>query len=74
MLSSSYSSLVVNPENDTKSVLVNEEFPPLLESLTSKLVALPERDSAYPEFVFFGTGSSIPNKTRNTSAILVHIE
>ena len=28
----------------------------------------------YPEIVFLGTGSAIPNKTRNTSAILVDID
>lgn len=26
----------------------------------------------YPKIIFFGTGSCIPNKTRNTSAIMIH--
>ncbi|XP_031628749.1 ribonuclease Z, mitochondrial [Contarinia nasturtii] len=31
-----------------------------------------DRNSQYPKIVFFGTGSCIPNKTRNVSSILVH--
>ncbi|XP_058824529.1 ribonuclease Z, mitochondrial [Topomyia yanbarensis] len=30
------------------------------------------RSEAFPRVVFLGTGSSIPNKTRNVSAILIH--
>lgn len=35
-----------------------------------------KRDSQkeYPKVVFLGTGSCIPSKTRNTSAIVLHIE
>ncbi|PSN44798.1 hypothetical protein C0J52_22511 [Blattella germanica] len=32
-----------------------------------------DKDRKYPEVLFLGTGSCIPNKTRNTSGILVHM-
>lgn len=71
----STSALVINPEEDCREVLEIENFPAQLKTLKSEMNSLMgSNPEIYPEFVFLGTGSCIPNKTRNTSAILVHTE
>lgn len=71
----STSSLIINPEEDTREVMELQDFTVKLNELKSKVAALKTtEDGSYPEFIFLGTGSCIPNKTRNTSAILVHTE
>lgn len=68
----------IKPDEDVREVLDTEEFPPHLEKLKSQLGSFTssniDHNTAYPEFLFLGTGSCIPNKTRNTSGILVHVE
>lgn len=47
-------------------------LPVAIESMkTTVAESVPLSDRKYPKVIFLGTGSAIPNKTRNTSAILV---
>jgi hypothetical protein len=48
-------------------------FPEVLAELKEKLTET-KADALrkFPQVLFLGTGSCIPNKTRNTSGILVH--
>jgi ribonuclease Z len=48
-------------------------FPEVLAELKQKLVETEiGAVRKFPQVVFLGTGSCIPNKTRNTSSILIH--
>ena len=49
-------------------------FTDSLNDFKKKLTQEPINGHEYPRIVFFGTGSQIPSKTRNTSAILVELE
>ncbi|XP_071444662.1 ribonuclease Z, mitochondrial [Hetaerina americana] len=43
------------------------------EELKKRLRGFPAHENSFPRILFLGTGSCIPNKTRNTSGILIEI-
>ncbi|XP_018570801.1 ribonuclease Z, mitochondrial [Anoplophora glabripennis] len=67
--------LKVNPAEYLKETMEVENFSSTLQELCNNL----KRDrknldiSQYPQILFLGTGSCIPNKTRNTSGILLKL-
>ncbi|XP_062548161.1 ribonuclease Z, mitochondrial isoform X2 [Armigeres subalbatus] len=69
---------VINPSEYLQELEILPEFKIALEQLHQKLKQrrpqhqIVPRSEKFPRIVFLGTGSSIPNKTRNVSAILVH--
>ncbi|XP_074040729.1 ribonuclease Z isoform X2 [Leptinotarsa decemlineata] len=65
--------LKINPKEYIEETMVLEEFSKLLSELKTKLIQkkLTLANVNYPKILFLGTGSCIPNKTRNTSGILV---
>nr|XP_053646177.1 ribonuclease Z, mitochondrial-like isoform X1 [Cherax quadricarinatus] len=72
--------LVLHPETYLKECYEKENFENTLLSFKAKLQAPLQEDQNcgnisenYPTIVFLGTGSCIPNKTRNISGILINI-
>lgn len=68
-------SLQIDPECFEAEAKGVEGFSDEVSNLQKELAQFPSSDSnqEYPNIVFLGTGSCIPNKTRNTSAILLSI-
>uniref|UniRef100_A0A1B6FUU4 Zinc phosphodiesterase ELAC protein 2 n=1 Tax=Cuerna arida TaxID=1464854 RepID=A0A1B6FUU4_9HEMI len=69
----SSSKLVLEPEVYRQETLAVEGFPEALRSLKEQLTSIEDDQRDFPQVVFLGTGSCIPNKTRNTSGILIHL-
>lgn len=68
--------LKINPTEFLEETLSLEKFPAVLHEVTQQVRQMQQNlvIREYPKLVFLGTGSSIPNKTRNTSGILLQIE
>ncbi|XP_065342080.1 ribonuclease Z, mitochondrial-like [Cloeon dipterum] len=65
------SRLLIDPQLYVEECLVEAGFEEELKSLSRKLQIADVKGAVYPRVTFLGTGSCIPNKTRNTSGILV---
>lgn len=65
----------VQPEEYIKEIEQIDGFQESLGNLKQQMTSCDETDRSeqYPKVVFLGTGSCIPNKNRNVSAILIHI-
>ena len=63
----------MNPSTFLEETYSVEGMAESLNELQRKLIQTKiDVNSRFPRILFLGTGSCIPNKTRNTSGILVH--
>ncbi|CAG7701988.1 unnamed protein product [Allacma fusca] len=60
------------PDEYLKEAMLMENFPEELARFKEKVGSM-DKSSEYPNILFSGTGSSIPNKARNVSGILLTI-
>ncbi len=66
--------LSINCETFREEALSNKEFVESLKQFHSQSSILNNEIQEYPEILFMGTGSAMPGKVRNTSAIWVNID
>ncbi|XP_014276351.1 ribonuclease Z, mitochondrial isoform X1 [Halyomorpha halys] len=64
-------SLQIDPEGFKTEAKGVEGFSDEVSKFQMELAKFPPSVEEYPNIIFLGTGSCIPNKTRNTSAILL---
>lgn len=69
------SELVLTPEQYVEEILSVENFKDVLAKTQQQVLNCKQRMKGgnYPKILFLGTGSCIPNKTRNVSGILVQV-
>lgn len=65
--------LYIDPKQYIEETMTLDGIPELLRDLSGKLETQRKKMyiNPYPRILFLGTGSCIPNKTRNTSGILL---
>ena len=70
-----YNLFETDTENYVSECYKDENFQKVFDEVKETLDQVPAQEPypEYPIFTFLGTGSCIPNKTRNTSGILVQI-
>lgn len=70
---------ILIPTDYLKELEAIPEYLPAIKAFRSDPLAIKHnnckdsRINSYPKILFLGTGSCIPNKTRNVSAILIHV-
>lgn len=64
---------VLTPEKYLEEAFSIDGFKEKLDEFHENLKSLPTDSRDYPRVLFLGTGSSVPNKIRNTSGILLEI-
>jgi ribonuclease Z len=74
MLCCRSSTLDINPQEYISETMSEAGFPEELAKLQENLGKSSMDPAVYPRVTFLGTGSCIPNKTRNTSGILLEIK
>lgn len=63
----------LSPTDYLKELDVVDGFQDILAKLKQEISTRNNRSSVYPKILFLGTGSCIPNKTRNVSSLLIRI-